>query len=754
MFRVTIILSVILVILLPGCANSQNPGVSGPVTNPGHDSTSALSSPQPGSIPYILGLWDVYIDPGSESMDIVPLRGADFTLNITKFIDGPPVNLLIKNLVILHDGDFTTVSLDFGFRHPVPEDPVLTIFDVCGVFIFPPPYNYPGPGDLLVSGVDAPKMLNPDGFTRWLNPSEFADYITESPVFGYHPGAIGTPGISPANHLNPYKYFADGLDETGDAYEFLTNNLVLRGSIGPGNENYRRYEVRFHKDAPIEFQYTFIAHWELNSSYPDPPPALNDFPLEANSVEALVSRIDDSSTVYYDGYGDFGGNFILDISLFDWTAFCEPGNQMEEYEINLYSNVWDGAFEVDMVPIGVGTCHFTYRADFPAEHVYSKADIPIWIEVVYPGTDYTNPLGIENLAIGPIKSYFLTWIPVSCSEDGWARTWGGPGRNECLGLAVDAEGNSFITGYYAKTTDFNPGHLIEEYTSNGQWDIFLSKFDIHGNLEWVRTLGGIYSDVGNSVALDDYGFCYVTGYFQDSVDFDPGDGVEIHTAVEGGTEVFVSKYDTSGNYCWTRIWGAKFDDSGIDLCVDETGKLYITGNFSGTVDFDPGSGTDNHSSVGHQDIFLSTLDSDGLYNGAVTWGGTTISGDNPASVVLDGLGHCYVTGNFLGTVDFYPGLETDERTSMGDSDIFLSKFTTDGSYIGVLTWGGEGADGGTDVEFDALGNCYISGAYSQTIDFDPGPEVDDHTVAGSTDAFIIKFDPYGNYMGAIDWGGV
>jgi hypothetical protein len=173
---------------------------------------------------------------------------------------------------------------------------------------------------------------------------------------------------------------------------------------------------------------------------------------------------------------------------------------------------------------------------------------------------------------------------------------------------------------------------------------------------------------------------YVTGSFTDTVDFDPGSGVDNHSS-NGNNDVFVSKFGSTGNFLWTRTWGGTDDDFVYSITTDASGNVYVTGRYGSTVDFDPGSGVDNHTSKGGQDAFLSKFGSDGNFIWARTWGGTDWDwGDCGHSVAADASGNVYVTGFYESTVDFDPGSGVDNHTSNGLADAFLVRFLPDGNW--------------------------------------------------------------------------
>ena len=196
----------------------------------------------------------------------------------------------------------------------------------------------------------------------------------------------------------------------------------------------------------------------------------------------------------------------------------------------------------------------------------------------------------------------------------------------------------------------------------------------------VSVFGGASSEYGYSIAVDSSGNVYTTGYFQGTVDFDPGTGTSNLTSA-GSTDVFVSKLDSSGNFVWAKRLGGASSDYGYSIAVDSSGNVYTTGYFEGTADFDPGAGTSNLTSAGSGDVFVSKLDSSGALVWAKGFGGT--SNDRGQSIAVDSSGNVYTTGYFAGTVDFDPGAGTSNLTSAGGDDVFVLKLTSSGEALTV-----------------------------------------------------------------------
>jgi hypothetical protein len=144
----------------------------------------------------------------------------------------------------------------------------------------------------------------------------------------------------------------------------------------------------------------------------------------------------------------------------------------------------------------------------------------------------------------------------------------------------------------------------------------------------------------------------------------------------GDLDAFLTKFDSSGSFVWARKWGGSGDDIAAGVAIDFFGDVYVIGHYSDTVDFDPGSATDDHTSNGLFDVFVTKLDSSGAFKWARTWGGS--GWDRGLGIAVDKSGNIFASGSFMGTVDFDPGFGVDNRTSSGGTDIFLVKLQPNG----------------------------------------------------------------------------
>lgn len=129
------------------------------------------------------------------------------------------------------------------------------------------------------------------------------------------------------------------------------------------------------------------------------------------------------------------------------------------------------------------------------------------------------------------------------------------------------------------------------------------------NYLWAKSMGGIGEDYGSGISVDASGNVYSVGSFYGTVDFDPGVGTFELTSL-GGTDIFISKLDSSGNFLWAKSMGGTAYDQGHGIFIDNLGNVYTTGKFYGTVDFDPGTGVANLTG---NSVFISKLDRNGNY---------------------------------------------------------------------------------------------------------------------------------------------
>jgi len=371
----------------------------------------------------------------------------------------------------------------------------------------------------------------------------------------------------------------------------------------------------------------------------------------------------------------------------------------------------------------------------------------------FQGTvDFDPGAGTFNLTSEGASDIFVQKVDPS-GNFLWAKSFGGNAGDVSNVIRIDASGNVYTAGIFRETVDFDPGAGTFNITSVGLYDAFVQKMDASGNFVWAKSFGGSSYDNVKSICIDDLGNVYSTGFFNGTVDFDPGVAISNMTS-SGPEDIFVQKMDASGNFIWAKSFaGANSGNIGRSISVDALGNVYTTGNFAGTVDFDPGVGTANMTSEGSEDIFVQKMDASGNFLWVKSIGST--SSDISNSISLDNLGNVYITGSFEETVDFDPGAGTFNMTSVGNTNVFVQKMDPTGDFLWAKSFGSTTDDAsGTSITVDTLGNVYTTGYFIETVDFDPGEGTNNLTAVGSSDIFIHKMNATGNFIWAKSFGGI
>ncbi len=323
-------------------------------------------------------------------------------------------------------------------------------------------------------------------------------------------------------------------------------------------------------------------------------------------------------------------------------------------------------------------------------------------------------------------------------------------------IAIDASANIYITGYFAgASVDFNPAAGVTALASaSGSNDIYIAKYDINGNLIWAKGIGSTGDDRGNEIIIA-AGDILLTGNFNGTVDFDPGAGTSNLTSLGSG-DIYIAKYNASGNFIWANQIGGSGTDDVRDIATDNSGNIFITGNFESTADFDPGAGTADLISAGWGDIFIAKYNSSGNYQWAKNIGASGY--DCGTAISIDTANNLMITGTYNSTVDFDPGAGVVNYTAALGAGSYIGKFDTNGNYVWVKPLPLNTSN--IDIIADDCNNIFISGSYSNiyavSIDMDPGAGTASLSVPGSLPPpyynIFAKYDGDGNYLWANVFG--
>jgi hypothetical protein len=352
---------------------------------------------------------------------------------------------------------------------------------------------------------------------------------------------------------------------------------------------------------------------------------------------------------------------------------------------------------------------------------------------------------LSTLAAGSVAPYTADWIQQFGTAD-----W-----DQAHGVSADGTGNIYVAG---ETTGSLGG------TNAGQYDAFISSFNVQGGAQGSTQFGTPGTDIGTGVAADGTGNVFVSGYSQGSVggsyqailnNYTPsgilhwsksigppqtyaygvaanGRGsayvtgyttASLNEPNAGGYDGFVAKYDEYGNAVWTHQFGTSSQDQAYGVATDGANGIYVAGSTLGSL---------GGANAGGYDAFLRKYDAAGNVQWMTQLG---TSGDDIAqAVAANKLGSVFVVGNTTGSLG---------GTNAGLADAFVSKYNS----AGILQWskqlGTAANDYATGAAADAHGNVFVVG-YTQGSLAAPN--------AGGSDAFLSEFNSFGQQLWTEQFG--
>ncbi len=325
------------------------------------------------------------------------------------------------------------------------------------------------------------------------------------------------------------------------------------------------------------------------------------------------------------------------------------------------------------------------------------------------------------LVIDPIVSY-STYL-------------GGSANDTPIGLAVDAEGNTYIAGTTA-SIDF-PGADLASVDAGAGDDAFLAKISADGSsIVFATYMGGESLDAARAVTLGETGRIFVTGA-TDSPDFPVVGSLQAES--NGFFDVFVSIFSSrGGDLLYSTYLGGEKDEVATAIALDGDENIFITGE-SNSVRF-PTAAALQPLGLGTTDAFVTKLKEDGSGAAFSTYLG--LDGGSGRGVVADGEGNVWVTG-LTGSADF-PTRSPTQSTLGGSFDAFVARFSPEGFLMFSTFLGGSDVDIGSGIALDSSGNVYVVGE-TDSADF-PVSNAFQTTRFGTTDVFVTKFNSDGSVL--------
>ncbi len=385
---------------------------------------------------------------------------------------------------------------------------------------------------------------------------------------------------------------------------------------------------------------------------------------------------------------------------------------------------------------GVSTCH-----DLTIDENDNIIMTGMMIDNTYFGSRSFKAIGKSNG--GKSDFYIAKFAPHG--ELIWLGHSGGDmipniqtGGNIGRAVAIDPTGNIIAAGDYIGSPQLGTYQLP---VGGPNEDTYLAKYSPDGEVLWAKAITGKYMVSAFDVTTDDDGNIFVIGYFGHH---NLGgkvflDSLTLETF--GGRDIFVAKYSNDGQLLWADHAGSAGTgpngyDYGLDVAADNKGGCTVTGRFQGEARF----GNINVHAVGKRDVFNAKYAEDGSVLWVASAGGE--HDDQGTTVIVDNELNHYCAGFFQGKAKF----ERQELTSLGESDIFISKYNNEGKLLWLRQMGGDGNDwnseSASEMSINSLGQIVLTGYFSGKMKI--GGQVLDSQ--GREDIFLVFFDKNGNLL--------
>lgn len=332
----------------------------------------------------------------------------------------------------------------------------------------------------------------------------------------------------------------------------------------------------------------------------------------------------------------------------------------------------------------------------------------------------------------------------------WAKKFGGTNDDRGSDIAVDAQHNCYVAGWFDSTNFFIDGVTLTNSSPAGNSSLFVAKFDASANLLWVQQFSGNYYQNSLRIALDSAGNYYLTGSFSGTNAFG-----NTNLVSRGPSNVLLLKYDPTGNLLWAQSAGGSDRDGGADIGLDATNNVYLLANIRST---NAAFGSFVFSVYGTntcQNLVVAKYDPAGNVIWARQCGGTRI--DAGTGIAVDKTGYCYITGNASSTNLFFGSITlTNNYNPLPMTAVFVARLNRSGNILWANAAQGDNSVASSGIAVNQFGDCYIAGYFqSSNLVFRPdffGTTILTNSESGFStwaDAFVAKFDVHGQLLRAV-----
>lgn len=324
----------------------------------------------------------------------------------------------------------------------------------------------------------------------------------------------------------------------------------------------------------------------------------------------------------------------------------------------------------------------------------------------------------------------------------WAKRWFA-GGNIDYDMDIDSLGNSYVISTGGTQNNFNPigGTAINAPTSGCG---AISKFDQAGNLIWVKFFTKVLVSNNSGAICTPKKICVKNDKIYIIGDFSGIINFDPNgsNTMSGISSCFLVCLDLNSNFQWVK----KFGDGNAsvnDISIDISSNVIITGSYQNSITLASQTITSN----GADDVFIAKWDATGTPQWIKGFGGNTTFIDEGNGIATSTNGDIYLIGNFQGTVDFDPNAGISNLTSNGGYDLFIQKLNSSGNLIWVETIGGTSSDQGNDITIDSNNDIIFTGVIKGTVDFDISPSTNNLTTS-TFNVFLCKWNENAIYLWA------
>ena len=318
------------------------------------------------------------------------------------------------------------------------------------------------------------------------------------------------------------------------------------------------------------------------------------------------------------------------------------------------------------------------------------------------------------------------------------------------GIDIDSDNNIFLGGFILNNgainveMDFNSGNTNGILTNESGNTFFLAKFTSSGNFESLKTISGTSSSSSNrltDLAINAQNEVCITGEISGEWDLDPSE--VFYPLSAGNRDVFIAKYSNDLNLIFAKVVLGPGTEFSREIALDAFDNMYLSGEFTGTVDFDPGEEEVFLNSPSGREPFILKFSPDGdlIFALELDSDSTSSSTNATRAISTDKLGYFYIAGKFERSCDFDPSENEFILSPLNEQELYLAKYDEQGNFIWAIAYGSSTLSFNLDLAINSNGVVTTCGIFRNESDFDPG--IENTNTLGNTlnTMFLARYKP-------------